>query len=62
LKGRREGIDVAFDCYPYVAGSTVLTQVLPQWVLDGGVEGMTRRLQNRAERTRIAAETDVTIA
>jgi hypothetical protein len=35
-EAREEGIDVEFDCYPYVAGSSVLTQVLPQSALDGG--------------------------
>src|SRR5450756_764453 len=34
------GVDVAFDCYPYVAGSTVMTQLLPQWALEGGVGAM----------------------
>ena len=51
------GIDLAFDCYPYVAGSTVLTQALPQWCLEGGVELLLSRLQDPATRTRIAAET-----
>jgi dihydroorotase/N-acyl-D-amino-acid deacylase len=51
-----EGIDVAFDCYPYLAGNTNLTQLLPQWVLDGGVEAMMERLAGPA-RARIAEET-----
>jgi N-acyl-D-amino-acid deacylase len=60
-KARREGIDIGFDCYPYVAGSTVLTQALPQWVLEGGLEGMLGRLADPAERARIARETDASI-
>jgi dihydroorotase/N-acyl-D-amino-acid deacylase len=60
-RARREGIDVAFDCYPYVAGSTVLTQALPQWVLEGGVDGMLARLENPATRRKIAAETTCAI-
>ncbi len=60
-KARSEGIDVAFDCYPYLAGSTVLTLALPQWVLEGGVEGMLTRLADPAERARIARETESTI-
>jgi dihydroorotase/N-acyl-D-amino-acid deacylase len=56
-RARREGIDVTFDCYPYVAGSTVLTQALPQWTLEGGVEGLLARLQDPAERRKITAET-----
>ncbi|MBK9166388.1 MAG: amidohydrolase family protein, partial [Bryobacterales bacterium] len=47
-RARAEGVDIAFDCYPYVAGSTVLTQVLPQWALDGGTEAMLARLNDAA--------------
>ena len=56
-QARRDGIDIAFDCYPYVAGSTVLTQALPQWVLEGGVVGMLARLTDPSQRAHIAAET-----
>jgi N-acyl-D-amino-acid deacylase len=51
------GIDLSFDCYPYVAGSTVLTQTLPQWCLEGGVESLIARLNDSGIRARIAAET-----
>ncbi len=61
-RARAEGIDIAFDCYPYVAGSTVLTQLLPQWVLDGGASSMLARLRNAAERSKIASEIVTTIA
>lgn len=55
-KARAEGLDVAFDCYPYVAGSTVMTQLLPQWTLDGGPEAMLARLEDAATRAKITAE------
>jgi len=55
-QARDEGIDVAFDAYPYVAGSTVLTQWLPQWALDGGTETMLERFRDGATRTRIISE------
>ena len=55
-QARKEGMDVMFDCYPYVAGSTVLTQMLPQWALEGGTEGMMKRLGDAGERARIAGE------
>lgn len=58
---RAEGIDIAFDCYPYVAGSTVLTQALPQWVMEGGIAGMMSRLTDPAVRARIAEQTARTI-
>jgi N-acyl-D-amino-acid deacylase len=52
----KEGLDVAFDCYPYLAGSTVLTQFLPQWTLEGGIDAMLARLRDPAARDRIGAE------
>jgi len=54
---RAEGIDVGFDCYPYIAGSTVLTQLLPQSALEGGIDAMVARLSDPETRRRIAAET-----
>ena len=41
---REEGIDVSFDMYPYPAGSTWLLQLLPPAVMDGGLDGLKRRL------------------
>lgn len=52
------GVDVGFDCYPYTRGSTVLTQLLPQWALEGGMDGLLARLVDDVERTRIAIETE----
>jgi N-acyl-D-amino-acid deacylase len=54
---RREGIDVAFDCYPYVAGSTVLTQLLPQDSLEGGIEALIGRLSDTSQRRAIGERT-----
>ena len=52
-EAHREGIDVEFDCYPYVAGSSVLTQLLPQAALDGGVPKLMERLRTPSERLQI---------
>jgi dihydroorotase/N-acyl-D-amino-acid deacylase len=52
-QARQNGIDVMFDCYPYLAGSTVLTQMLPQWALEGGTSGLLERLQDPATRRRL---------
>jgi dihydroorotase/N-acyl-D-amino-acid deacylase len=60
-KARKEGVDVAFDCYPYVAGSTVLTQLLPQSALEGGLDAMLERLAT-PERALIADATDSGLA
>jgi N-acyl-D-amino-acid deacylase len=47
------GVDVAFDAYPWLAGSTVLTQVLPQAALDGGIAQLLSRLGDPAQRETI---------
>ncbi|SFR98498.1 dihydroorotase/N-acyl-D-amino-acid deacylase [Granulicella pectinivorans] len=39
-QAQAEGIDIGFDCYPYLAGSTVMTQLLPQTALADGLAGM----------------------
>jgi N-acyl-D-amino-acid deacylase len=41
---RGEGIDISFDMYPYPAGSTWLLQLLPPAAMDGGLDGLKRRL------------------
>jgi len=58
----REGVDVAFDCYPYTRGSTVLTQLLPQTALEGGMNALLRRLRDAAERQRLAVQMDRSLA
>jgi dihydroorotase/N-acyl-D-amino-acid deacylase len=55
---RAEGIDVEFDIYPYQCGSTVLTQWLPHWALDGGTDALMGRLRHSDTRARILNETE----
>ena len=52
-EARTEGIDVGSDVYPYLAGSTTMTALLPPWVLAGGVPSMLQRLVDPAQRARI---------
>ncbi|MGB8479126.1 MAG: D-aminoacylase [Acidobacteriaceae bacterium] len=47
------GVDVAFDAYPWLAGCTVLTQVLPQTALDGGISQLLARLADPIQRDSI---------
>lgn len=61
-RAREEGLDVAFDCYPYTRGSTVLTQLLPQWALAGGTSEMVGRLKDPRTRAVIARETETSLA
>jgi N-acyl-D-amino-acid deacylase len=50
---RASGVDVTFDCYPYVAYSTGLSNLFPIWALDGGTTAFLARLQDPAQRMRI---------
>jgi N-acyl-D-aspartate/D-glutamate deacylase len=54
----QRGIDAALDIYPYLAGSTNLTQLLPRWTLEGGTTKLLERLAERATRSRISAEVE----
>jgi len=51
---RAEGIDVAANAYPYVASSTSLSTLLPDWSLEGGYAEMKKRLQDPEPRAKIA--------
>lgn len=54
---RRNGLNVAFDRYPYVAYSTGLTNLFPVWSRDGGTAGFLARLDDANIAQRIRAET-----
>jgi N-acyl-D-amino-acid deacylase len=55
-EARREGVDVAFDVYPYTASSTSLDTILPPWAREGGREKVLERLARKDVRARIAGE------
>jgi N-acyl-D-amino-acid deacylase len=56
-RGRASGLDLTFDTYPYLAGSTILGMVaLPPWVQEGGIEPTLERLADPAVRARLNAE------
>lgn len=48
-----EGIAVSFDQYPYTAGSTMLSVILPPWAHDGGTDRLLARLADPGERARM---------
>lgn len=56
-----DGVDVEFDIYPYQCGSTVLTQWLPDWALDGGPEALCGRLVDRDTRAKIGDQVRATM-
>jgi dihydroorotase/N-acyl-D-amino-acid deacylase len=51
---RAEGIDVAFDAYPYLAGSTVLSQLLPQQIWEQGFTSYRQSTADPAARRELA--------
>ncbi len=61
-RARRDDVDVAFDSYPYIAGSTVMTQLLPQWTLEGGADSLLALLADSGKRENIASETVAALA
>ncbi len=52
----KKGIRVSVDQYPYVAGSTTLSVILPPWAHDGGTDKMLERLADPEARKRMTAD------
>lgn len=52
-RARSEGLDVTYDHYPYVAGSTILGAVLPAWAHEGGPDMLLARLSDPHQRRRM---------
>lgn len=55
-QSRAAGVDVTCDVYPYTAGSTMLSTLLPPWILEGGVGEMVRRLRESSTRLQVKEE------
>src|SRR5437016_1347955 len=53
-EARAEGIDVAANAYPYIASSTSLSTVAPDWALEGGYSEFQKRLADPEQRAKIA--------
>ncbi len=55
-EAREAGVDVTMDQYPYIASSTSLVTLIPQWAHDGGADSIRQRLGNPVIRAEIRAE------
>jgi len=53
-EARVEGIDAAANVYPYIASSTGLSTLIPNWALEGGYAAMQDRLKDPEQRAKIA--------
>lgn len=54
---KRDGIDIAFDRYPYLAYATGLTNLFPVWSRDGGTAAFLARLRKADTAQQIEVET-----
>ena len=52
-KAKEEGIMVSFDQYPYIAGATMMSVILPPWVHDGGTDKLLERLRDKDLREKM---------
>lgn len=48
--GRKEGLTITCDQYPYTATSTSMTAMLPHWAHDGGVKALVERVRHPSEQ------------
>lgn len=55
-KARLRGVDVTCDVYPYLAGSTLVSALLPGWVQEGGPAAMLEKISCKDNRKRIDRE------
>jgi len=53
-QGRQDGLDLSCDAYPYTAGSTQLTHILPPEFLLGGTDAICQRLMDPMQRKALA--------
>lgn len=52
-EAKKEGILVSFDQYPYVAGATMMSAILPPWAHDGGTNKLLDRLRDSRPREKM---------
>jgi N-acyl-D-aspartate/D-glutamate deacylase len=55
---RRRGLPVDCDAYPYDTATNPLRNLLPRWVVEGGIPAMLERLRRAEVRARIRADVE----
>ncbi len=58
-KARKKGYSINCDQYPYKAGSTFLSALLPQWSLDGGTNRLIERLKENKDNIKKRIKKDI---
>ncbi len=55
-EARESGIDITANQYPYIAGSTTITILLPDWAREGGAEKIVERIKDPETREKIRSD------
>ena len=55
-RARADGLDVTYDMYPYTAAGAGISQTVPLWIQEGGVDAYVERLNDPSLRERARAE------
>ena len=55
-EAEQAGIKISFDMFPYTAAATMMIAIYPPWALEGGVDALIERLQDKATRQKIAGD------
>lgn len=55
-EAEKDGVKISFDQYPYDAGSTMLSVIIPPWVHSGGTNKMLERIKSKDLREKIIKE------
>ncbi len=58
-EARDAGININCDQYPYQAGSTFLTALLPQWTLNQGIDSLISRLKENTDSIKESIKNDI---
>ena len=53
---RKNGLDITCDQYPYTAGSTMLSRLIPTWAHEEGAEKLIDRLKKKEIRKKLKEE------
>jgi N-acyl-D-amino-acid deacylase len=59
---RSDGFDIVFDVYPYTAGNTSITALMPPWVHEGGIAHLLERLMSEDHKSRICTDIETDTA
>jgi N-acyl-D-amino-acid deacylase len=52
----KSGVCLSFDMFPYTAAATMMIALYPPWALEGGVDSLLARLQDKPLRERIRCD------